>query len=168
MTNESLLAFVAESNRIEGIVRDPLPVEIDETKRLLALHDVGVEDLRRYVSAVAGGAPLRNKFGMGVSVGRHYPPPGGAEVEITLRHLLADTTRGRWGEGLAAANVERVAFNSHLAYERLHPFMDGNGRSGRVLWLWVMLRTPQTAQRAEALGFLHAWYYQSLEFGGPR
>jgi Fic family protein len=37
--------------------------------------------------------------------------------------------------------------------------MDGNGRSGRAIWLWQMLRQEGGAP----LGFLHHFYYQTLE-----
>jgi hypothetical protein len=38
---------------------------------------------------------------------------------------------------------------------RFGPTTDGNGRSGRALWLWCMRgRAP--------LGFLHQFYYQTL------
>lgn len=42
----------------------------------------------------------------------------------------------------------------HIAYEMLHPFTDGNGRSGRMLWAWQMRNFP--------LDFLHTFYYQTL------
>lgn len=32
----------------------------------------------------------------------------------------------------------------------------------RALWLWMMLRSER-AEAARQLGFLHTWYYQSLE-----
>ncbi|KKK46704.1 hypothetical protein LCGC14_3162550, partial [marine sediment metagenome] len=52
-------------------------------------------------------------------------------------------------------------FEIHQSYEELHPFSDGNGRSGRMIWLWQMLRDGQDV----SLGFLHTHYYQSLEAG---
>ena len=49
-------------------------------------------------------------------------------------------------------------FAVHVAYENLHPFMNGNGRSGRALWLWHMGGIEKVP-----LGFLRTWYYQSLQ-----
>ena len=66
------------------------------------------------------------------------------------------------GEILADAVDEcSSAYVLHCRYESLHPFTDGNGRSGRALWLWMMGGIEEAP-----LGFLHTWYYQSLEAGG--
>ncbi len=138
--------FVRESNRIEGILRDPLPSEIAAHEKLLAFEVVTVSVLEEFVAIAQPGAVLRRTPGLNVRVGSHIAPPGGPEIEQRLESLL--TYVGNMGR--------RGAYETHLAYEDLHPFTDGNGRSGRALWLWQM--------GGEApIGFLHQFYYQTLD-----
>ena len=47
------------------------------------------------------------------------------------------------------------AWTAHCEYEALHPFTDGNGRSGRAIWLWLM--------HDASLGFLHRFITKRLE-----
>jgi hypothetical protein len=143
--------FVRESNRIEGILRDPTVGEVMAHSAFLALDRIRVGDLRGLVRALAG-ADLRSGLGMDVYVGNHVPPPGGPHIEQHLEFLCARAT-----EGLDSP------YRTHVEYEALHPFMDGNGRSGRALWLWQMAR--DVAADEFALPFLHRWYYQSLDAG---
>lgn len=82
--------------------------------------------------------------GLNVVVGRYRPPLGGPNIRATLQKLLRHP---------------HDPYLIHQAYEALHPFTDGNGRSGRALWLHMM-----GGPDAVPLGFLHTWYYQSLRF----
>ena len=36
--------------------------------------------------------------------------------------------------------TEDDVWQAHLAYEYIHPFIDGNGRSGRLVWLWLRFK----------------------------
>lgn len=52
--------FVKESNRIEGIRREPTQAEMDEHDRFLMLDEVTLTDLVQFVSVCQPGAVLRD------------------------------------------------------------------------------------------------------------
>lgn len=139
----NLLYFVAESNRIEGILREPADEEIVAHEKFLLSPRPTVATVQTLVSVLQPGARLRDKFGLDVQVGRYLPPPGGPDIKAQLKVLLHDLDK-------------YSPYQAHQAYENLHPFTDGNGRSGRAIWLWMM-------RDGAPLGFLHHWYYQSLQ-----
>ena len=144
----TLRDFVRESNRIEGITRPPTAAEMRAHEAFLAERHPQIVTLARFVAGIDGGA-LRDCPGMNVYVGKHHPPPGGPAIPRALADIL-----------YRAVNHLDHPYHTHHQYETLHPFMDGNGRSGRVLWLWQM----GGIQHAP-LGFLHHMYYQMLEMG---
>lgn len=146
---EKISAFVRESNKIEGILRDPFPEEIEAHLNFMTLDKLIVDDLKAFVRVVAHHAELRVREGLNVRVGNYRPPVGGPDIGNRLALLLHACNDGLY-----------TAYEAHVRYEELHPFTDGNGRSGRMLWLWMMRKAPG---RALALGFLHTFYYQTLE-----
>ncbi len=141
----TLKEFIRESNRIEGIIREPTEAELTAAELFLGLARIEIADLCNLVSVFQPGAVLRDKPGLNVRVGNHIAPAGGKEIKEQLQNILDHL--GRFG-----------SYKTHLAYEMLHPFTDGNGRSGRMLWAWQMGETT-----ALQLGFLHRFYYQTLD-----
>lgn len=140
--------FVRESNRIEGILRHPTKEELDEHNRFISRPVVTIQHLIDFVAVYQPNAKLRDRDGLNVRVGRHIPPSGGQAISYKLQSLLDDID-------------DMTPYEAHICYESLHPFTDGNGRSGRALWAWHMIQT----EGAYPLGFLHHFYYQSLDGG---
>lgn len=134
--------FVRESNWIENIRREPTEEELDAHWLLLA-EPYSVEAIRKFVRSVAG-AELRDSVGMDVIVGDHRPPPGHPEMSKWLQDILTKTVDAHY---------------RHCCYETLHPFIDGNGRSGRAIWLHDMLRA---SRYVPDFLFLRHFYYQTL------
>lgn len=142
-----LLAFARESNQIENIHSDLQDqVHAEALQTFLAVERITVEALVQFVSAVQPDARLR-MAGDRVRVGNHFPPDGDVAQEALARLLRTIEPAG-----------EITPFEVHVEYERIHPFADGNGRSGRAIWLWMM------DQRGwqHRLSFLHQFYYQTL------
>ena len=144
--------LVRESNAIENIHREPLPQEVDEFIRFMSLEEIAISDLEKFIEVYEPSGRLRDRRGRDVIVGNHVPPRGGPEIRELLEDLLRGLTRDETPYGDDAYCV-------HVTYETLHPFTDGNGRSGRMLWCWMM------GDRAYQLGFLHRFYYQALSAG---
>jgi hypothetical protein len=144
-----LISFVEESNMIEGIFRHPYQSEVDATRHFITLDEVDVAAVEALVASLQFGAVIRSTQGMNVAVGNHMPPSGGMNIVYSLMELLANS------------EVCDDPFLIHVRYESLHPFTDGNGRSGRALWLRMMQRIHGERGGLKR-NFLHEWYYQSL------
>jgi Fic/DOC family len=143
--------FVRESNLIEGIDRAPEDYELEAHRRLLACDYLTIKSIEDFVFDICGQR-CRTEPGMNVRVGPHLPPLGGPQIAEDLQVLLD------------AINLRKFdPFAAHIRYEKLHPFMDGNGRSGRAIWAWMMQREGSDPF---ALLFLHRFYYQSLDACG--
>jgi len=94
---------------------------------ILSLHKMLITNIR---DDIAGRFRKENEF---VRVGSHIAPAP-AEVMPRLEKMLSE-----YNAASRSTIIERVA-KLHLDFEYTHPFVDGNGRIGRVLNNYVLIR----------------------------
>src|SRR6267154_4817348 len=90
---------------------------------------------------------------MNVRVGNYVAPMGGRNIKIEMMHIVDKLNKAKLG-------IHDNPWKIHVEFEHLHPFMDGNGRTGRAIWAWHMLKL---GMYPFALPFLQRFYYQTLE-----
>jgi len=96
------------------------------------------EDVLQLHSVIGSGVMDQGRAGryrdIAVRVGRHLPPPH-QQVSGLMSELLSwwKMESGKWSPVLSSGMI-------HYRFEEIHPFADGNGRTGRTLALWELYR----------------------------
>ena len=96
------------------------------------------EDVRRLHRIVAGQVMDQGEAGryrtMRVRVGAYVPPPPAQVTGLMLEFLEW------WNDDAPVLSPVLSSAIVHYRFEAIHPFADGNGRTGRALALWELYR----------------------------
>jgi Fic family protein len=151
-------ALIRESNAIEGI-NDPKEVDqsliawdwlcdwnmplthgaICKVQKLITLNQ---DELQPHMRG-----HYRDMAKINVRVGNHYPPEYGFVPNLMDNWLLDYAELGPW--------------EAHKRFEHIHPFVDGNGRTGRMLMWWQEIESGLKPTMIHAAD--RASYYARLQ-----
>jgi hypothetical protein len=149
---KGLYEFIVESNAIEGILRKPTKLELSASEFFLGQPTLFATKLGDLQNVFAPNKPIREFVGMDVYVGDYTPPLGGSNIVPKLNTILR-----------RAQDPKESPWKVHVVFELLHPYLDGNGRTGCMLWAWQM---NFQCRRPFSMSFLQRFYYQTLEAKG--
>ena len=94
---------------------------------MLLLHKMLISNIR---DDVAGRFRNENEF---VRVGSHIAP-NPQEIEERIKKMLSEYN------AINYENIIKRIARLHLTFEYIHPFVDGNGRIGRVINNYLLIR----------------------------
>jgi Fic family protein len=101
---------------------------VDQTLKLLNVPLTEEFILRVHSIVLEGGGRYRD---VDVRVG-HYRAPGHGQVPGLMKELVVKYSR-------SMSTIDRI-IEFHVDFEMIHPFRDGNGRTGRVILNWMLAR----------------------------
>ena len=103
-----------------------------------AIKKISHEEILQLHKIIAGEVMDQGSAGryrtIAVRVGRHLPPPP-QDVSGLMFELLT-----WWNKESAKLSPVLSSAIVHYRFESIHPFADGNGRTGRALALWELYR----------------------------
>ncbi len=137
-TEEQMREFIKESNAIESVwTEEAILDSLDawdwlsdvETLTLMDILMVHADILQHIDPEIAG--KLRGELGIDVFIGGYKACAFwnvGSRICDWLRHIN-DKKLPQW----SAEDIKRY----HISFEDTHPFVDGNGRTGRLIYCWM-------------------------------
>ena len=126
------------------------------------MHKILVKDVRGNKADPGSYRKIQNYIVNSVTREVIYTPPSAADVPIMMRELV------EWLNNISKDTSPVIVSGvTQFQFEHIHPFLDGNGRTGRLLSTLILYKTGYDFKRLFKLSEFydkdHTFYYQALQ-----
>lgn len=129
------IKFLEESNAIEGVYdKEPLRKAQKAWEYVFNLDKLNITDILETHRILMQGHLTGLELGGFRTVDVWVGGRKGAEPWLVPQLVKA------WLKQLKSQKSEKEIKKSHITYEKIHPFIDGNGRTGRIFMNWQRVK----------------------------
>ncbi len=162
-TKEEIVEFLSESNAIEGVYSDEALEDSLSAWEYLMSQDVLTENVvHRTHKILMRRQPLEEAEKgsyrlIRIFVGDHEGAKAGMVPVLMMEWIKVMNYPD---QGLTTHGLESFAQRMHVEYEKIHPYVDGNGRTGRMFMNWNRLTKLELPLKIIHEGSEQRAYYQ--------
>lgn len=135
--SKNVLYMLKESNAIEGVYGRLALINAHRAWKFLIKHnDVTPQIIKDTHKILMRGQPMEKKY---FGEWRDVPVYIGGEKK-SQPPLVINNQIKHWCWRTNTINRNFDAVSLHISFENIHPFIDGNGRIGRILLNWHQVK----------------------------
>lgn len=150
------IEFLQHSNYIEGVTdSESLDQAVFAWNYLKVQKDLNVTNIKKTHKILMLKQPLKpNEKGYFRTIPVWISGKTGAAVSGVPADMIA------WAASANMSKEEMAIKEDHITYEKIHPFVDGNGRTGRMFMNWQRLKNglPILVIREEERQDYYNWF----------
>jgi Fic family protein len=147
MITEQETLFLSESNKIEQVYdQDSLNQAIEAWEYIKTKNKLTTDVILKTHKILMKNQPLadheKGQFRrVAVYIGHREGKPWYAVPELTVQwcEIANQTVNEKFK--YRRKDLEELIRQDHVSFENIHPFIDGNGRTGRILLNWQRIKS---------------------------